>query len=62
MWLVIVGVLSLGVSILALIGLLVLARESFRERSRDAGSTGAPGAMDRHDRARAHGRRRVMTP
>ncbi len=36
MWLVIVGVLSLGLGILALIGLLALARELFCERSYDA--------------------------
>jgi hypothetical protein len=48
MWLVIVGVLSLGFGILALIGLLVVARELFCDRSFDANFTGAR-AEGRHD-------------
>jgi hypothetical protein len=39
MWLVIVGVLSLGLGILALIGLLVVARELFCDDSLDANFT-----------------------
>jgi hypothetical protein len=38
MWLVIVGVLSLGLGILALIGLLVVARELIFERLFEANS------------------------
>jgi hypothetical protein len=59
MWLVIVGVLSLGFVFLALVGLLTLARELIFECSHEAnpddkGTTGAG------DVARAYGRRRVM--
>jgi hypothetical protein len=48
MWLVIVGVLSLGLGILALIGLLAVAKELFCESSLDANFTDA-GDKGRHD-------------
>jgi hypothetical protein len=62
MWHVIVGVMSLGLGILALIGLLAVAKELFREGSLDIHFTDAGRAMDRHDFGGAHGRHRVMTP
>jgi hypothetical protein len=56
MSLVIVGVLSLGLGILALIGLLVVARELFCDGSFDADPTDT-GAKGRHDvGGRASGR------
>jgi hypothetical protein len=56
MWLVIVGVLSLGLGILALIGLLVIARELFCDSSFDATFTDTR-ANGRHDvGGRASGR------
>jgi hypothetical protein len=62
MWLVIVIVLSLGLGILALIGLLAVAKELFCDRSLDANFTDAGGAAVRHDvGGRASGRRCVMT-
>ena len=60
MWLVIVA-LSLGVGILALIGLLALAKELFSESSLDADCMDPGGAADRQDVRRAYARRRVMT-
>lgn len=48
MWLVIVGVFGLGLSVLALIGLLTVARELFCDRSLDADFTDA-GDKGRHD-------------
>jgi hypothetical protein len=48
MWLVMLGVLSLGLGILALIGLLVVARELFCDSSFDANLTDAR-AQGRHD-------------
>jgi hypothetical protein len=62
MWLVIVGVLSLGLGILALIGLLAVARELFRETPLDAHFADAGGATSQHDVRGAYGRRRVTTP
>jgi hypothetical protein len=62
MWLVIVIVLSLGFGILALIGLLLVARELFCESSPDANFTDSGGATGRHGLGCAHRRRRVMTP
>ena len=57
MWLVIVGVLSLGLGILALIGLLVVAKELFGDSSIDANFTDAAGAAGRLDAGgRASGR------
>ena len=60
MWLVIVGVLSLCLGTLALVGLLVLIRELIFERFHEASPTddeGTPGTGD----ARDSGRRCVMT-
>jgi len=54
MWLVMLGVLSLGLGILALIGLLVVARELFCDSSFDANLTDAR-AQGRHG-GRASGR------
>jgi len=56
MWLVIVGVLSLSLGILALIGLLVVARELFCDSSFDANFADVR-ANGRHDvGGRASGR------
>jgi hypothetical protein len=56
MWLVLVGVLSLGLGILALIGLLVVARELLCDSSFEAHFTDAR-AKGRHDvGGRASGR------
>jgi hypothetical protein len=62
MWLVIVIVLSVGLGVLALIGLLAVAKEIFREDSRDANLNDPGDATDRHEFACAHGRGRVMLP
>jgi hypothetical protein len=62
MWLVIVIVLSLVLGILALIGLLAVAKELFRESSLDANFTDAGAATARHDLGYSHGRRREMMP
>jgi hypothetical protein len=57
MWLVIVGVLSLVLGVLELIGLLALAKELFCDSSLDANFTDAAGATGRHDvGGRASGR------
>jgi hypothetical protein len=57
MWLVIVGVLSLGFGILALIGLLAVAKELFCDSSIAADFADAAGATGRHDGGgRASGR------
>jgi hypothetical protein len=61
MWLVIVGVLSLGLGILALVGLLALARELIVERAHGADSTEEEGTPGTGDVGRASGRRCVMT-
>jgi hypothetical protein len=58
MWLVIVAVLSLGLGILALVGLLALAREFIVERTHEADSTEEEGTRDI---GRASGPRCVMT-
>jgi hypothetical protein len=59
MWPVIVGVLSLGLAILALIGLLTVAKELFGDSSLDANFTDA---ADRHHiGGDVCGRRRVIT-
>jgi hypothetical protein len=61
-WLVIVGVLSLGLGISALIGLLTVAKELFCDSSLDAKVTDAGGAIGRHDvGGRASARRCVVT-
>jgi hypothetical protein len=59
MWLIIVGLLSFGLGILALIGLLALVQELFCESTLDADVTDAGG---RDDAGRTYGPRRVMTP
>ena len=61
MWLVIVGVLSLGLGILALVGLLALARELFFERSHDDNPVDDEGTTGTGDVGRAPGRRCAMT-
>jgi hypothetical protein len=62
MWLVIVGVLSLGLGILALVGLLVLARELIVERCHGADSTEDEGTTGAGDVGHASGRRCLMKP
>jgi hypothetical protein len=61
MWLVIAGVLSLGLGILALVGLLALVRELFFERFHEASSTYDEGSVSTGDVGRASGRRCVTT-
>jgi hypothetical protein len=61
MWLVIVIGLSLGLGVLALIGLLVLVRELFCEGSLDAGITDVGDATARHHIGHASARRSVLT-
>ena len=61
MWLVIVGVLSLGLGILALVGLLALARELIFDRSHDADPEDHEGTTGAGDGGRASGRRCAMT-
>ena len=62
MWLIVVGLLSLGLGLLALIGLLALVKELFCESTLDADFTDAGGAAGRDDVGRTYGSRRVMTP
>jgi hypothetical protein len=62
MWIVIVGVLSLGVGIVALFGLLAVAGELFCERPLDTDFAEAGGATSKHDVRRACARRSVTTP
>jgi hypothetical protein len=57
MWLVIVGVLSLGLGILALVGLLAVARELIFEKPFEANSMDDGGAKGKCDGGRASGRR-----
>jgi hypothetical protein len=62
MWLVIVCLLSVGLGILALIGLLVVAKELLRDCSLDANFADAEGATVRHDLdGRSCGRRYGLT-
>ena len=61
MWLVIVGVLSLCLGFLALVGLLVLVRELIFERLHGANSTDDEGIPGTGDAGRDSGRRCVMT-
>jgi hypothetical protein len=57
MWLVIVAVSSIGLGILALIGLLTVVKELFCDSSLDANFTDAAGATGRQDvGSRASGR------
>jgi hypothetical protein len=61
MWLVIVGLLSLVLGVLALIGLLAVAKELFFDRAPDANLTNA-GTAGRHDvGGRDSARRCVVT-
>jgi hypothetical protein len=60
MWLVIVGALSLGLGILALVGLLVVARELILERPFE-NSMDDGGTKGKCDGSRASGRRCAMT-
>jgi hypothetical protein len=60
MWLVIV--LSVGFGILALIGLLALAKELFCDSSLDANRTDAARATGRHDAGGRVSARRCATP
>jgi hypothetical protein len=62
MWLVIVGVLSLGLGILVLVGLLAVVRELIGESPLEVDFPDDRGAAGRHDSAGVPGRRRVMTP
>ena len=55
MWLVIVGLLSLGFGILALVGLLALARALVFERWHEANTTDDEGATSTGDVGRASG-------
>jgi hypothetical protein len=57
MWLVIVGVLSLGLGFLALVGLVAVARELICESSPEVKFTDDGGAADRGDIGRVSGRR-----
>jgi hypothetical protein len=62
MWLVTVIALSVGLGILALIGLLAVVKELFCESALDVDLTESGGAAARHELACAHGRSREMTP
>jgi hypothetical protein len=62
MWLVIVIALSVGLGILALIGLLAVVKELISESVPGADLTESGGAAAPHDIAATHGRRREMTP
>jgi len=61
MWPVIVGVLSAGLAILALLGLLTVAKELLRDSSHDANFRDADAASGHGVEAHACGRRRVIT-
>jgi hypothetical protein len=61
MWPVIVGVLSTGLAILALLGLLTVAKELLRDSSHDANFGDADAASGNDVEARACGRQRVIT-
>ena len=56
MWLVIVGVLSLGLGALALVGLLTVVRELIIERSFEANSMDDGGSKGQCDGGRTSGR------
>ena len=58
----VIVVLSLGLGVLVLIGLLAVAKELFGESCIDIHCTDAEGAMDRSDLGRDAGQHRVMTP
>ena len=61
MWLVIVGVLSVGLGILALVGLLTVARELIFERRFETNSMDDAGTQAKCDGEVASGRRSAMT-
>jgi hypothetical protein len=61
MWLVIVGVLSLVLGILALVGLLVVARELIFERPFEANSMDDESTKGQCDGGRSSGRRCATT-
>jgi hypothetical protein len=61
MWLVIVGVMILGLGILALVGLLTVARELIVERPFEANSMDDGGIKGECDGGRASGRRCAVT-
>jgi hypothetical protein len=60
MWLVIVGVLSLGLGILALVGLVAVAKELICESSPEVKFTDDEGAAGGDDIGRVSGRRAMM--
>jgi hypothetical protein len=60
MWLVIVGVLGLGLGILALVGLVAVARALIWESSPEVKFTDDGGAADRDNIGRVSGRRALM--
>jgi len=62
MWLVIAGVLGIGVAILALVGLLAVARELLHASSLEPNDTDDGAATGRQDIGPACGRRHAMTP
>jgi len=61
MWPVIVGGLSGGLAILALLGLLTVAKELLRDSSHDANCSDADAASGHDAEVHACGRRRVIT-
>jgi hypothetical protein len=61
MWLVIIGVLSFGLGILALVGLLALVKELIVELAHEADSTDEEGTPGKGDVGRVSGQRCVMT-
>ena len=61
MWPVIVGVLSSRLAILALLGLLTVAKELLRDSSHDATCRDADAASGHDVEVHACGRRRVIT-
>jgi hypothetical protein len=60
-WLVIVGALSLGLAIVALVGLGAIARELILEHTHEADSTEKEGTPGTGDVGRASRRRCVLT-
>jgi hypothetical protein len=62
MRLMIVSVLSLGLGVLAVAGLLTVARELFCERSLDTEFTDAGAVADHPDAGAVYARHRVTTP
>ena len=62
MWPVIVGVLSVGLGIMVVVGLLVLAKDLFLEWSHEADSTDDERDAGTGDVSHGAGRRCAMTP